>query len=76
MITVPGETPMITPVPEAAVAIPVLPLAQVPGPVISLRLVKVPAQTLVLPVIAAGDGVKFTVVTEVAAQPLLVAVAV
>ena len=76
MVTMPGEAPVTTPVPGTTVAVVVLPLVQVPVVVISLRFVDVPTQILVFPVIGEGDGVKFTELLFVAAQPELVAVAV
>lgn len=59
----PADTPVTTPVVDAAVAIEVLLLIHVPPLVASVRVVALPAQTLKVPAIAAGAG--FTVITVV-----------
>jgi hypothetical protein len=63
-IEVPDVTPQSRPVPEPIEATPVLLLLHVPDAVASLRLVHVPAQREVIPIMAAGIG--FTVNTIVA----------
>ena len=68
MVDVPADTPVITPVKELAVAIPVLPLAHVPPPA-SLKAVDKPAQTAAIPVIDEGNGL--TVTFKVAMQPVV-----
>ena len=64
----PDNTPVIIPVEEPAVAIPVLPLVHVPPLVASLKVVVKPAQTAAVPVIDDGNGL--TVTTTVAIQPV------
>ena len=60
---VPAETPVTIP-PASMVATPVVPLLQVPPGVISPRLVVEPAHTVVVPVIAAGNGLTVTVIVK------------
>ena len=67
MVEVPEDTPVTIPVEEPIVAMPVLPLVQVPLAVASLKVVVNPAQTTAVPVIDDGNG--FTVTTTVAIQP-------
>ena len=55
IIAVPAATPLTTPVVEPMVAIPVLLLLHVPPDVMSLSVVELPTQTLVVPVMGAGD---------------------
>jgi len=68
IIDVPDDTPVTFPVPLTTVATVVLPLAQVPPVVPSVKVVEDPAQN--------GDdaeiatGVVFTVTTVVAVQPV------
>ena len=65
MVELPAVTPATVPeVPTVAFA---LLLLQVPLPVASLRVVAEPAHTLIVPVIAAGNG--FTVTVAVTLQP-------
>ena len=64
---VPEDNPVTTPVEKPIVAIPVLPLVQVPPPA-SLKVVVNPAQTAAVPVIDAGNGL--TVTTLAAIQPV------
>jgi len=67
ILAVPAVAPPVTIPEEPAEATAVLLLLQVPVPP-SVRLVVSPAQTLVIPVIAAGK--LFTVMMPVAAQPV------
>jgi len=64
MLAAPGDTPVTMPVPAPTVAILVLPLYQVPPPVASLRVIILPAATVVGPVGADGKGL--TVIVLVA----------
>ena len=59
---VPAVTPVTTPELATTEATPTLPLAHVPGPDASPSVVVSPVQTLVVPVITAGNG--FTVTTD------------
>jgi hypothetical protein len=68
MMLVPAETPDTTPVDET-VATDVEPLVHAPPDVASVRLVVLPAQTLAVPVMAAGDAL--TVTTVVTWQPVV-----
>jgi hypothetical protein len=56
------------PVPDPTVAIAVLPLHQLPPLVASASVAVVPAQVTAVPVIADGKG--FTVMVDVAVQPV------
>ena len=67
MVTVPPETPVMTPLPDPAVAIDVLLLIHVPELETSARVMVDATHTGVLPVIAAGSVL--TVTVAVAAQP-------
>jgi hypothetical protein len=70
MVVVPPDTPLTTPVPELTVAILLLLLVHdTPGDVALLNDVDVPAQIVVVPVIAAG--LALTVYITLAAQPVL-----
>ena len=59
MVTIPGDTPVMIPVVEPAVAMDVLLLLQVPPVSASVSVIADPAITVLLPEI--GDGVAFTV---------------
>ena len=63
----PPETPVNTPVVVPIVAMPIALELQVPPLVASLNVVDVPAQMLVVAVIAAGSG--FTVIVVVTKHP-------
>jgi hypothetical protein len=69
MTEVPAATPHAVPVELPMVATAVLLLLHVPPAVASLRVVQVPAHMVVVPMIAAGNGL--TVATIVAVQPPL-----
>jgi hypothetical protein len=71
IIDVPEDTPVTTPVPATTVATAGVALLQVPPAVASLSVVVDPAQTLVVPVIAAGNGFTTTVVAAGLTHPLL-----
>ena len=60
------EIPVTVPVEEPIVATPVLELVHVPPPIAATRLVVLPIQMMLVPVIA--DGVAFTVTTAVFTQ--------
>jgi hypothetical protein len=62
IVSSPAVMPVTTCVSDPIVAIPVLVLLQVPPPVPSTRLIVEPTQTLLLPVIAPGNGLTVTVV--------------
>ena len=62
MTQVPAETPVTTPVATPTVAKAGVALLQLPPAVASLSVVVEPMQTLVVPVIAAGNGLTTTVV--------------
>jgi len=64
IVAVPPETPVTTPVPEATVAMPVLVVVHVPGPLASLSVVVNDGQTSVVPVMLEGSAT--TVTTAVA----------
>jgi len=64
---VPPDTPVASPVTESIVATVVLPLIQVPVPVISPNSVAEPEHMLNVPVIAAGNGL--TEIVVIALQP-------
>ena len=68
MAAVPADTPVIIPVDKPAVAIPVLPLLQVPPVVASLNTVAAPTQTVAVPVMGEGNGL--TVTVTVVLQPV------
>ena len=68
IVVVPANTPLTTPVPPPTVATKVLLLVHAPNPVASDKEVVKPAQTFVVPVIAAGNG--FTVTNAVMTQPV------
>lgn len=59
MVAVPAVTPVTIPVPEPAVATPVLPLVHVPPAVVPISVVDEPAHMLIVPVI--GPGTALTV---------------
>ena len=61
MVAVPADMPDTAPEGEPTVAIAVLLLLHVPPVVASPSVVVAPAQTLVVPVIAAGAGLTVTV---------------
>ena len=67
MAEVPRLPPVTTPVSEPMVAIPVLPLIQVPPLTASLSVIVEPTHTAVGPVMAVG--ILYTVTTAVAIQP-------
>ena len=58
MTAVPTPTPVTTPLDEPTVAIPVLPLLQVPPAVASERVTDKPKHMVVVPVIPEGVGFK------------------
>lgn len=64
MMATPGETPVTTPVNIPTVATDVLLLVQVQPTVASLRVVDVPTQIVVEPVIGAGKGLTVTTTVE------------
>jgi hypothetical protein len=64
MVSGPCETPVTKPVTEPTVANAVLLLLHRPPPETSLKALTRPTQTLVIPVIAAGDGLTVTAITE------------
>ena len=66
-MAIPAATPVTTPVVAPTVAVDVAPLLQVPPGVISPKVVVAPTHMLVVPVIAAGDGL--TVMGRVTVQP-------
>jgi len=68
MVVVPALTPVTMPEPEPAVATAVLLLVHTPNGEASASAVVEDTQTLVMPVIAAGNGL--TVNTEVVIQPV------
>ena len=68
-MTVPGVTPVTTPLPGTMVATRGSPLLQVPPALASLKFVVAPTQTELLPVIAAGSG--FTVSVADVAHPVV-----
>ena len=70
IVAAPGEMPLTTPVPEPIVAMAGLLLLHVPPVVALLRVVVKPGQTLVVPVIAVGNG--FTVNVTVFRQPVAI----
>ena len=63
IIEVPAPTPVATPVVEPIVATVVVPLLHVPPTVEVLNVVVAPWQILVVPVIAAGNGITVNVLT-------------
>ena len=69
MGALPNATPVTTPEPETTVAIPVLPLLQVPPPEGSFNVVVAPIQVASVPPIAAGKAFIVTVVPRT--QPKL-----
>ena len=68
MVDVPAVTPVTIPLVEPTVAL-AFELLQVPPLVASARVVVRPAQTLVVPVIAAGNGLTSILVVDI--QPVL-----
>jgi hypothetical protein len=67
MVVVPPNTPVTIPVPVPTVATVVVLLVHLPPVVPSLRVLVCPAHMLVIPVI--GNGLAFTVITELVIQP-------
>ena len=67
----PAVTPETIPLDEPIVAIPVLPLLQLPPEVTQLTVVVEPTQTFNVPVIGAIVGKGFTVTGVVTKQPVL-----
>ena len=72
MFVTPTESPVTTPVAGTTEPITGKELDQVPPPPAEYKVVAVPGQIEVVPVIAAGKG--FTVMTEVATQPVGISV--
>lgn len=68
ILAVPGATPVTIPDADPTVAIAVLPLVHVPPTIASVRLVVVPIQRLVDPLILTGAGL--TVMVIVVSQPV------
>ena len=66
MVAVPGAMPVMMPVVIPAVAMPVIPLAQLPPAIEAESRVLVPVQTPLAPVM---DGAGFTVMVRMAEQP-------
>ena len=69
MVAVPGATPVTIPDEAPTVAIPVLPLDQVPPEVAFDKVVFPPTQSSIVPEMAVGGGVTFTVTVDGTAQP-------